>query len=114
VLDTHYEQPTRHGDLDPEFRNIRLENVHVFGGGEINVEGMDSQHRTSLSLDGVTLDDPKLYTLHATQAAVSYGPGRVNFTLTGEGVTSSGAQSADASAACSAMFIPFEDQKNHP
>jgi polygalacturonase len=114
VLDTHYEQPTRRGDLYPEFRNIRLENVHVFGGGEINVEGMDSEHRTSLSLDGVTLDDPKLYTLHATQAAVSYGPGRVNFTLTGEGVTSSGAQSADASAACSAMFIPFEDQKNHP
>jgi polygalacturonase len=114
VLDTHYEQSTRRANLYPEFRNIRLENVHVFGGGEINVEGMDSEHRTSLSLNGVTLDDPKLYTLHATQAAIDYGPGRVNFKLTGDGVTNSGTQSTDAEAACSAMFVPFEDSKNHP
>jgi len=115
VLDTHYNNPGPRTDLYPQFRNITLENVHIFGGGQIGLEGLDARHKSSLTLNGVLLDDPSRYTLHATHADIHYGPQPVNFKLTGEDVTSSGTPDStlipSPVAACSAMFVPFEESE---
>jgi polygalacturonase len=74
----------------PVYCDIRLEDVRVFGGGHISLQGLDPQHRLSVTLDGVVLDVPKLYKFSSAHAAVAYGPGPVNFLLQGEDVTSSG------------------------
>lgn len=109
VLDTHYENAGANMDLYPQFRNIRLENVRVSGGGAVGVEGLDAQHRISLTLDGVTLDDLSRYTLRAAHADVRYGPGPVNFSLSGDDVTTSGQPGKGAGVDCSGKFVPFDD-----
>lgn len=108
VLDTHYDNPGARKDLYPEFRKIRMEDVRVFGGGAISVEGLDAAHRVSLALDGVTLDDPARYAFHAAHAEIDYGPGPVNFTLAGDDVTSAKTPGKGAVASCEGMFVPFE------
>ena len=60
---------------------------------------------------GVTLlmlDNPQDYQLTAANASVSYGPGPVNFRMTGNNVTASGTPAGGTLASCSAMYVPFE------
>ncbi len=107
VLDTHYDNPGPQSNRYPVYRDIRLGDVRVFGGGHISLQGLDPQHRLSVTLDGVVLDDPKLYKFSSAHAAVAYGPGPVNFLLQGEDVTSSGIPGNGTLASCDTMFVSF-------
>jgi len=111
VFDTHYSYAGPRKDLYPDFRNIALENVRISGGGKISVEGLDAQHRVSVSLDGVTLDEPARYRVSAVHAAIHLGPRPVNFELTGDDVTDSGTPAKGSLAPCEEMFVPFEASK---
>lgn len=108
VMQTDYNNPGSLIGHVPIYRDIHMENVRVWGGGRISLEGMDVQHRLSVHLDGVLLDNPQRYTLTAAHAKIKYGPGPVNFTLHGEDVTSSGTPGKGTLASCSAMFVPFD------
>jgi len=108
VLNTHYDYAGSRTDLYPLFREIRFVDVRVSGGGTVSAEGLDPQHKVSLALDGVTLDDPRRYTLQAAHANIHYGPGPVNFSLSGDDVTAAGTPDKGTSASCAAMFVPFE------
>lgn len=111
VFDTHYSYAGSRTDLYPEFRNIVLENVRVSGGGRIGVEGLDAHHRVSVSLDGVTLDEPARYRMAAVHAVIHLGPGPVKFDLTGEDVVVTGNPGKGMLASCEEMFVPFEATK---
>jgi polygalacturonase len=108
VMQTDYNNPGPFTNRIPEYRDIHLENVRISGGGAISIEGFDAQHRLSLTLDGVLLDDPQHDRLTAGHAAITYGPGPVNFVLRGNDVTASGAPGKGTLAPCSTMFVPFQ------
>jgi polygalacturonase len=108
VMQTDYNNPGPFSDRVPVYRDIHLESVRVFGGGKISVSGFDAGHRLSVFLDGVVLDDPQTYALSAAYAAITYGPGPVNFALHGDDVSASGTPGKGPVADCSAMFVPFE------
>jgi len=111
VLDTHYNNPGPYSNRYPDFRNIHLENVRVTGGGRVSIEGLDPQHRVSIAFDGVTLDNPPQYKLSAAHASIAYGPGPVNFRLTGEDLSESGTPGKGTLPSCAAMFVPFDQHK---
>jgi polygalacturonase len=111
VLDTQYNNPGPHTDRYPEYRDIHLENVRISGGGQISLKGLDPQHRVGIALDGVMLDSTQQYQFTAANASVSYGPGPVNFRMTGKDVTASGTQGNGTLASCSTMYVPFEEHQ---
>jgi polygalacturonase len=111
TLQTNYNNPGPFNDRIPLYRDIRLENVRISGGGAVNVEGLDVQHRLSVFLDGVLLDHPQQYRLSAAHAAIAYGPGPVNFVLKGDDVTASGTPGKATLASCEGMFVPFQAVK---
>jgi polygalacturonase len=108
LMQTDYNNPGPFSNRVPVYRDIHLENVRILGGGTVSVEGLDVQHRLSVSLDGVLLDDPQQYRLSVAHAAITYGPGPVNFILKGDDVTAFGTPAKGTLAPCSAMFVPFE------
>ncbi len=108
VLDTNYNNPGPYTNRFPEYRDIHLDNIRISGGGHISMQGLDPQHRVSVDLDGVMLDNPQDYQVTASNASVRYGPGPVNFRMTGDNATASGNPVDGTFASCSAMYVPFE------
>jgi polygalacturonase len=108
VMQTDYSDPGPVSNRAPLYRDIHLEDTRISGGGAISVQGLDAQHRLTVFLDGVLLDDPSQYRLIASHAAITYGPGPTNFVLKGDDVTASGTPTEGTLAPCGAMFIPFE------
>jgi polygalacturonase len=108
VLDTQYDNPTPQTDRFPGYRDVYLENVLIAGGGHISLEGIDANHPISVVLDGVKLDNPRAYTMSAKHALITYGPGAVNFKLTGEDVATRDVPGTAIVTGCSdAVFVPF-------
>jgi polygalacturonase len=111
VLDTQYNNPGPQTNRLPVYRDIHLKNVSIAGGGRISVEGIDANHRISVDLDGVKLDNPGAYTLSAKHARIAYGPGDVNFRLAGEDVAAKDMPGTAIVTGCNdAVFVPFSAQ----
>lgn len=108
VLDTNYNNPGPYTNRDPEYHDIHFNNVRISGGGHLSMQGLDPKHQISVALDGVMLDNPRDYQLTAANISVNYGPGPVNFRMTGINVIGSGNPVDGTLASCSAMYIPFE------
>ena len=108
VLETNYNNPGPHTNRYPEYYDIHFDNVRISGGGHLSMQGLDPKHQISVALDGVMLDNPQDYQLTAANISVDYGPGPVNFRMTGSSVIGSGNPVDGALASCSAMYIPFE------
>ena len=110
-IDTEYNNPGPRNDRIPDYRNIMLANVQISGGGKITVEGIDAAHRTAITFDGVLLDGSP-YKMNAVHAAATYGPGPVNFHLSGEDVSSAGSPGKASLPSCSGKFVPFPQPKD--
>lgn len=111
-IDTRYDNPGPQNDRFPEFRDVVLDGVAISGGGKVIVDGQDAAHKTRVRLSNVMLDDPSRYSFFAKDAEVTYGPGTVNFQLTGDDVTSAqvhGGAGAPATGipSCAGRFVAF-------
>jgi polygalacturonase len=106
-IDTQYNNPGPRQDLVPEYRDIELHNVQVSGGGKVVVQGQDEKHKTTITLDGVLLDNPAAYKLSAAHAAITSGPGPVNFVLNGPDVSNEGKAGKAKLPSCEDKFVPF-------
>jgi polygalacturonase len=73
----------------PQYTNITFQNIHVVTGGSntptVTLDGYDASHINSVTLDNVIID-PSMK-LAAAYTDVTLGPGNVNFTPSGTGVT---------------------------
>lgn len=111
TLDTRYDNPGPNNNLVPTFRDVLLRDVQISGGGEIVVDGVDAGHRTEVRFDDVQLDNPGAYKFFAKNAVIGYGPGPVNFRLSGEDVRSTDETAKTAMKTvphdCSARFVAF-------
>lgn len=105
TIDTRYDNPGPQSDLIPRFTGIVFHGVDVGGGGKVIIDGQDLQHRTEVQFDAVYLDDPARFSFFAKNAAITYGPGQVNFRLQGENVTNTETSTAQESVAAAGTCV---------
>jgi polygalacturonase len=106
LMDTHYPFSGPARDKLPTFRDIVLRGVRVFGGGKITLEGYDAEHRLGITFDDVTLEAPTTKVV-AAHAALTLGPGPVNFRPSGEDVTVVGTPATTSPNPCTGKFVPL-------
>lgn len=101
----HYPGGAR--DKFPSFTGIVLRNVGIFGGGKLSLQGFDAAHRLQITLDNVTVDGSAPARVIAAHAAVTLGPGAVNFRPSGDDVQVMGTPGAAIPVSCSDKFVPM-------
>ena len=108
-LDTNYSANPKPGSGNfPVFDDITLRNVRINGGGKIQLNGFDATHRIGIQFDGVSLlDNASRYKFDINHADIVYGPGPVNFQLSGTDSTLRGKPSTAILGSCDIMFVPF-------
>jgi polygalacturonase len=110
LLDTAYSYPGNGKDLFPEYKDITFHNVRISGGGKIQFGGLDQQHRVGVKLDGVELTDGAAnYRITAAHADVEFGPGPVNFSVSGEDVKVTGKAGKGSLPSCAGRFVGFPE-----
>jgi len=103
---------TATGSDIPEYTNIKLQNVHVVSGGtntpKITLDGYDSSHVNSVTLDNVVVDGVSAANVSASYTKVTLGPGNVNFTPSGTGVTVTNSISGSSTPnPCTGKWVTF-------
>jgi polygalacturonase len=104
VFDPYYS--TAVGTLIPVYQQITVRNVHVFGAGSLRLRGYDSQTPLDITLDNVVFDTSPSVT--AQDCDVVKGPGPVNITPEGPGVTVTDLPIAEAPPrSCDDAWVTF-------
>jgi polygalacturonase len=85
LLTPHYSTAT--GSDIPQYQGITIRDFHALDGGAVTIEGYDSAHATGITLDNVVVDGITAADVTAQYADVTLGPGAVDFTPSGTGVT---------------------------
>jgi polygalacturonase len=106
-MDSNYSYYGTARDRLPVFTEIMLRNVRVLNAGRINLEGYDESHRLGITFDNVIFDSPPSNPIKASYAAVTLGPGAVNFRPSGAGVTVLGSPGNGKPNACEGKFVPM-------
>jgi polygalacturonase len=93
----------------PAFRDIRLHDISISGGGKITSRGYSEAYRIGVALDGVLLTDvaEARYTYAIDHTDFRVGPGPVNLQTSGTDSTLSGKAGAGSLASCADRFVPF-------
>jgi len=107
-MDTHYTaSPETTGTLIPQYRDIRLKDVRVLGGGQVILDGYDATRPLGISFDNVVFDDPSAIKLVARNVDARVGPGPMNLPLQNDGVRVAGTPSDSPANACVGKFVPM-------
>ncbi len=109
-MDSHYSaSPQTTGSLIPQFRGIRLRDVHILSGGQVILDGYDAARPLELSAENVVFDAPEKFKLRAMHATVQLLGAGWNLPLSGENVRAVPAPTPAASApvACANRFVPL-------
>ncbi|HZU85572.1 MAG TPA: glycosyl hydrolase family 28 protein [Polyangiaceae bacterium] len=97
------------GTLIPQYTGITIRDFHALAGSltpTVTLDGFDSAHVTTATLDNVIVDGT--VNVSATNAAVTLGPGNVNFTPSGTNVTVSGGVSGTSTPnPCTGKWVTF-------
>ena len=107
-MDTHYSASEQtEGALIPEFRDIRLENIRIEGGGQVILDGYDAPRMLGMTWDNVTFDNPSAYKVSAQHLDLRQALGATNLTIAGENVHVAGTSNPAAPNTCSGKFVPL-------
>jgi polygalacturonase len=107
-MDTHYTASAKTtGDRIPEFRDIRLADISISGGGKVILEGYDEARPLAMRFDNVVFDDPARYRVSAGHLRLVRGPGPMNLPVSGEDVTVTGNTSDAPANSCAGKFVPM-------
>lgn len=99
------------GPLTPDYKGIRIENFLSLTPGIVQVAGLNAEHATELTLDGVEVRGVKPEQVRARNASVTVGAKGANFTFTGTSVTSTPTPipSVKSGFSCDNKFVPYQD-----
>jgi polygalacturonase len=75
------------GNKIPDYKAIHLEKITSLTPGDVLIAGKDADHITEVSLSSVIIKGLKPEQVHSQFSKITLGPGMVNFTPAGEGVT---------------------------
>jgi polygalacturonase len=81
---------TMTGTSIPQYTNITIRNFHAIAGSsasKVTLDGYSSSYLNSVTLDNVVIDGISPANVVASYTKVTLGPGAVNFTPSGTGVT---------------------------
>jgi polygalacturonase len=100
--------PKYTGDKIPDYKAITIRNVIANTAGDVLIAGLNEAHRTEITLDNVQVEGIKPEQVHSQFTTATIGPGPVNFTLTGTGVTLNPIKgSAGTAFSCEGKFLPM-------
>jgi polygalacturonase len=102
---------TATGSDIPQYTNITIQNFHALAGSNtptVTLDGFDSSHLNTVTLDNVVVDGISSSHVTSEFTTVTLGPGAVNFTPSGSGVTVKNSVSGTSTAnACTNKFVTF-------
>jgi polygalacturonase len=98
------------GTFTPDYKGIRMENILSLTPGIVQVAGLNAEHQTEITLDGVEVRGVKPEQVRARFSAITYGPKGANFTFTGASVTNTpAAPKLKSNFSCDNKFVPYQD-----
>lgn len=98
------------GDRIPDYKAITFENVVSMTPGIAQIAGLNAEHLTEVTLNGVDVRGVRPDQVRAQFAKIMVGPLGTNLKFTGNGVTSSPASTPlKTSFSCSGKFVPYQD-----
>jgi polygalacturonase len=98
------------GDRIPDYKDIILENVLSVTPGIAQVAGLNADHLTEITLNGVEIRGSQPDQVRAQFAHVTLGAKGANFTFTGKDVTTTPATvPLTMSFSCAGKFVPYQD-----
>jgi Glycosyl hydrolases family 28 len=103
-----FTDPGHKGDRIPVEKGIVLRDVRSVTTQPVLMAGWDEEHPLEITLDGVVIDGIKPADIHMQHSRVKIGPGGINFTPVGQGVTTEGQLPARPRAiSCDGRFPEF-------
>lgn len=98
------------GSFTPDYKGIRVENVLSLTPGIVQVAGLNPEHPTEITLDGVEVRGVKPEQVRARYSNITFGPKGANFTFSGTGVTNTPpAPKLQMDFSCANKFVPYQD-----
>ncbi len=109
LFDTHYSGNgyVETGTRIPDFRDIVLRNVSIYGKGKVTLDGYDAAHRLGLTFDNVFFEDATANPVSAQHLNLTLHAHPANFIPSGEDVTVGGDGGPSKPLACEEKFVPF-------
>ncbi len=114
-----FEDPKYTGDRIPDYKAITIRNVIDTTPGDVLIAGLNDDHRTEVTLDGVRINGITPSQVHGHFATVTLGPlgTNLNFSATdikvvpakaGAGSTETGEAEAEPAFSCEDKFVPMQ------
>jgi polygalacturonase len=114
-----FEDPKYTGDRIPDYKAITIRNVIDTTPGDVLIAGLNDDHRTEVTLDGVRVDGITSTQVHGRFATATLGPlgTNLNFTATdikvvpaktGPAPTAADAAAAEPAFGCDGKFVPMQ------
>ncbi len=98
------------GNLIPDYKAITFENVISMTPGIAQVAGLNADHLTEVTLNGVDIRGIQPDQIRAQFAKITTGPLGTNLKFIGNGVTSTPATAPlKMSFSCDGKFVPYQD-----
>jgi polygalacturonase len=107
LMDSDYEHGGKDGNLLPQFTDLTLRNVHIFGGGKVTLDGYDSTHKLRMTLDDVTFADLDKIKVTSEYADLVLSNGSTDFHPTGQDVHVVTKSGKGAPNSCQEKFVPY-------
>jgi polygalacturonase len=109
-----FEDPKYTGDRIPDYKAITIRKVIDTTPGDVLIAGLNDDHRTEVTLDGVRVDGITPQQIHGHFATVTLGPTGTNLDFSATDIKVIKATSASTSAAkedaftCDGKFVPMQ------
>jgi polygalacturonase len=110
VLTTMY--TTFEGNKLPDYRDIRLKDVHSVTPGWLTLMGLDAQHRIQVNMENVTVDGLTVEQITASNSVVRMTGGNVS--ISGAGVDTAREATGAAPVNCEDRFVRFPEIPTAP
>ena len=106
-----FEDPKYTGDKIPDYKAITIQNVYDTTPGDVLIAGLNDQHRTEITLDGMWVEGITPAQVHGHFATVTVGPMGANLNFSGTGikvVKAPGGAAQEPAFGCAERFVPME------
>jgi polygalacturonase len=111
-----FEDPHYTGNRIPDYKAITIRNVIDTTPGDVLIAGLNDDHRTEVTLDGVRIDQITPAQVHGRFATVTLGPLSTNISFAGTEVkvipaktpTQAGGTTSEPAFTCEGKFVPME------
>ena len=108
-----FEDPKYSGDRIPDYKAITIRNVFDTTPGDVLIAGLNDEHRTEVTLDGVRIEGITPQQVHGHFATVTLGPMGANLDFSATDIKVVGGKSATSGAngaafACDGKFVPMQ------